>query len=225
MKPIAYVHNAFESKFGVPRQSGLVADIRSTIVFEPEYRVREALRGIEEWSHLWLIWTFHKAQRESWQPTVRPPVLGGNTRVGVFATRSPFRPNSLGLSCVKLEAVREEPGLGAVLVVSGADMMDGTPIVDIKPYVPYADCHPEASGGFTDTSVKRTVEVDCPETLLTRLPEEQRKGLLGVLHQDPRPAYQDEPGRVYGFPFAGFEIKFTVENGILHVHEIAKEEA
>lgn len=224
MKPIAHIHNAFDSKFGVPRQSGLVTEISSTIVFEPEYRVREALRGIEGWSHLWLLWTFHKAQREGWQPTVRPPVLGGNTRVGVFATRSPFRPNAIGLSCVHLEKVREEAGHGTVLIVSGADMMDGTPILDIKPYVPYADCHPDATGGFTDTAVKRMVKVDCPAALLERLPQEHREGLLGVLRQDPRPAYQEEAGRVYGFPFAGFEIRFTVENGVLHVRSIAREE-
>ncbi len=223
MQPIATIHNAYDSKFGVPRQSGLVPQVLSRVVFEKEYRVPEALRGIEGWSHLWLLWTFHRAQRESWSPTVRPPVLGGNTRVGVFATRSPFRPNSIGLSCVRLEQIREEPNLGHVLIVSGADLMDGTPILDIKPYVPYADCHPEATGGFTEIAPKRTVQVDCPTALLQRLTEDNRQALLAVLAQDPRPAYQDEPGRTYGFSFAVHEIKFTVADGILHVLDITPE--
>lgn len=222
MEIIARIHNDFGTKFGVPRQSGLVPEVRSLVVFEEAYRVPEALRGIEGWSHLWLVWQFHKAQRDSWSPTVRPPRLGGNTRVGVFATRSPFRPNNIGLSCVKLEAVREAPGLGLVLEVSGADLMDGTPIYDIKPYVPYADCHPEATGGFTDETAKRTVTVDCPEALLAVVPEGSREGLLGVLHQDPRPAYQDDPERVYGFPFAGCEVRFRVEDGVLHVVSIER---
>ena len=220
MEIIARIRNDFTGKFGVPRQSGLVEEVLSTIVFEPAYRVPEALRGMEGWSHLWLIWQFHRAVRPGWSPTVRPPRLGGNERVGVFATRSPFRPNAIGLSCVRLVAVREEPGLGHVLVVAGADLMDGTPILDIKPYVPYADCRPEATGGFTDATQKRTVRVECPPALLERLPEASRAALLGVLREDPRPAYQDDPERVYGFPFAGHEVRFRVAEGVLRVLEV-----
>jgi len=217
MEIIARIRNGFQEKFGVPRQSGLVPELRSMIVFEPRYRVDEALRGLADWSHLWLIWRFHKAERDGWSPTVRPPRLGGNTRVGVFATRSPFRPNNIGLSCVKLEAVRPEPGLGTVLIVSGADLMDGTPILDIKPYLPMADCRPEATGGFTDTHEKRTVTVECSPDLLMVLPEESREALLGVLREDPRPAYQDDPERVYGFAFAGCEVRFRVAGSVLTV--------
>ena len=224
MEPIAFIRNDFSSKFGVPRQSGLVPELLSEIEFAPAYRVPEAVRGIEDWSHLWLIWSFHKAGRAGWSPTVRPPRLGGNTRVGVFATRSPFRPNSIGLSCVKLEQVRMDPERGPILVVSGADLMNGTPILDIKPYLPLADCHPEATGGFTDTHEKRTVEVVCPEALLQLLPAESRQGLLGVLHEDPRPAYQDDPERVYGFGFAGYNVRFRVEGHVLTVIEISPEE-
>ncbi len=220
MEIIARIRNDFTGKFGVPRQSGLVEEVLSTIVFEPPYRVPEALRGMEGWSHLWLIWQFHRAVRPGWSPTVRPPRLGGNERVGVFATRSPFRPNAIGLSCVRLVAVREEPGLGHVLVVAGADLMDGTPILDIKPYVPYADCRPEATGGFTDDTQKRTVRVECPPELLEKLPEGSRAALLGVLREDPRPAYQDDPERVYGFPFAGHEVRFRVAEGVLRVLEV-----
>lgn len=219
---IAHIHNDFMGKFGVPRQSGLVMEVCSTVVFTPAYRVVEALRGLESWSHLWLVWQFHQALREGWSPTVRPPRLGGNERVGVFATRSPFRPNSIGLSCVKLVEVRETPSHGKVLVVAGADLMDGTPILDIKPYVPYADCHPEATGGFTDTAQKRTVQVSCPPQLLQKLPEGSRESLLGVLRQDPRPAYQDDPERVYGFGFAGHEIRFSVAGGVLTVLAVEK---
>lgn len=224
MKIIARIHNDFDAKFGVPRQSGLVSEVISTIVFEPEYRASEALRDIEKWSHLWLIWRFHQAVRPGWSPTVRPPRLGGNERVGVFATRSPFRPNHMGLSCVKLVAMREEKGLGHVLVVAGADLMDGTPILDIKPYVPYADCHPEATGGFTDETEKRTVEVRCASELLNRLPEGSRAALLGVLREDPRPAYQDDPNRVYGFPFAGHEVRFRVTEGVLTVLDVEEKQ-
>ena len=224
MKTIATIHNDFSSKFGVPRQPGLVPEVISTIVFEPEYRVAEALRGIEGYSHLWVIWRFHQAERESWSPTVRPPRLGGNERVGVFATRSPFRPNPIGLSVVRLVAVERDERLGAVLRVSGADMVDGTPVLDIKPYLPYADSVPEATGGFTDTAQKRQVEVDCPARWLEVVPMEKREALLGVLRQDPRPAYQHDPERVYGFGFGGLEIRFRVDGDVLTVVEITEEE-
>lgn len=190
------------------------------MVFEPKYRVDEALRGIEQWSHLWLLWEFHQTKMEDWSPTVRPPRLGGNTRLGVFATRSPVRPNRIGLSCVRLREVRRDPQLGLVLVVTGADLVNGTPILDIKPYLPLSDCRPEATGGFTDTHQKRTCRVECPAEVLNRLPEQSRAGLIGVLEQDPRPAYQDDPGRVYGFPFAGHEIRFRVQDGLLTVIDI-----
>ena len=225
MKTIAYVRNDFSSKFGVPRQPGLVPEVISTIVFEPEYRVAEALRGLEGYSHLWVVWMFHQAQREAWSPTVRPPRLGGNTRVGVFATRSPFRPNPIGLSVVKLVGIERAEGLGTVLRVSGADMMDGTPVLDIKPYVPYADCIPEATGGFTQTTEKRQVVVSCEERLLGMVPPEKREALLGVLRQDPRPAYQHDPERVYGFGFAGLEVRFRVAGETLTVVDITKGES
>ena len=223
MKTIATIRNDFSSKFGVPRQPGLVPEVVSTIVFEPEYRVAEALRGIEGYSHLWVIWRFHQAKRESWSPTVRPPRLGGNERVGVFATRSPFRPNPIGLSVVKLVAVERDERLGMVLRVSGADMVDGTPVLDIKPYLPYADIVPEATGGFTDAAQKRQVTVDCPARWLEMVPMEKREALLGVLRQDPRPAYQHDPERVYGFGFGGLEVRFKVNGEVLSVVEITKE--
>ncbi len=209
MKVIARIRSDFPEKFGIPRQSGLVPQLRAKIVFEPEFRNADALRGIEGFSHLWLIWQFSAAVRETWSPTVRPPRLGGNERVGVFATRSPFRPNAVGLSCVKLEGVAHEEGSGDVLIVSGADLMDGTPIYDVKPYLPYADAHPEARGGFAP-SPKETVAVDCPPELLAALPEGQREALLGVLAQDPRPQYQHDPERVYGMSFGGWDVKFRV---------------
>ena len=209
MKVIARIHSDFPEKFGIPRQSGLVPQLRAKIVFEPEFRNADALRGIEGFSHLWLIWRFSAAVRETWSPTVRPPRLGGNERVGVFATRSPFRPNAVGLSCVKLEGVAHEEGSGDVLIVSGADLMDGTPIYDVKPYLPYADAHPEARGGFAP-SPKETVAVDCPPELLAALPDGQREALLGVLAQDPRPQYQHDPERVYGMSFGGWDVKFRV---------------
>lgn len=224
MKTIATIRNDFSSKFGVPRQPGLVPEVISTIVFEPEYRVAEALRGIEGYSHLWVIWRFHQAERESWSPTVRPPRLGGNERVGVFATRSPFRPNPIGLSVVKLVAVERDEHLGTVLRVSGADMVDGTPVLDIKPYLPYADAVPEATGGFTDVAQKRQVTVECPERWLELVPREKRDALLGVLRQDPRPAYQHDPARIYGFGFGGLEVRFKVDGETLTVVEIVKEE-
>ena len=230
MQIIARVRNDFPTKFGLPRQSGLVPELVSTIVFEPEFRVAEALRGIESYSHLWLIWEFHQAHRGSaengdelpWRPTVRPPRLGGNTRMGVFATRSPFRPNPIGLTVVKLLAVADSPE-GKVLVVTGADMMDGTPIYDIKPYLPYVDSVPEAVGGFTDEKAGYHLDVDFPEELLGRVPKEMQETLLGVLAQDPRPAYQHDEERVYGLPYGGLDVKFKVQGGVLTVVGITKE--
>ena len=216
IRPIARMKSDFPTKFGIPRQSGLVEELRSTIVFEPEFRNADTLRGIEGFSHLWLIWHFSEAVRDSWSPTVRPPRLGGNTRMGVFATRSPFRPNNLGLSCVKLLGV-EQTNEGAVLHVAGADLMDGTPIFDIKPYIPYSDSHPHALGGFTDTAGDFLLEVDFPANLLAVLPEDKRESARAVLSHDPRPSYQHKPGRVYGLVFAGFDIRFTVENDTLTV--------
>ena len=221
MKVIARIRSDFPEKFGIPRQSGLVPQLRAKIVFEPEFRNADALRGIEGFSHLWLIWQFSAAVRETWSPTVRPPRLGGNERVGVFATRSPFRPNAVGLSCVKLEGVAHEEGSGDVLIVSGADLMDGTPIYDVKPYLPYADAHPEARGGFAP-SPKETVAVDCLPELLAALPEGQREALLGVLAQDPRPQYQHDPERVYGMSFGGWDVKFRVRGERLEVLSLAE---
>lgn len=217
MKIIARIHTDFPTKFGIPRQSGLVDELRSTLVFEPEYRDENALRGIEQFSHLWLIWQFSEAVREDWSPTVRPPRLGGNTRLGVFATRSPFRPNAIGLSSVKLEGVRRDPKLGMVLDLACADLMDGTPILDIKPYIPFSDAHPEAAAGYTAQTIAHALKVDFPEALLEKVPMEKRAALTGVLAQDPRPSYQEDPQRIYGFPFAGQEIRFRVDGEQLHV--------
>ncbi len=222
MKIIARIRTDFATKFGVPRQAGLVEELRATIVFEPEYRNADALRGIEGFSHIWLIWQFSQAVRETWSPTVRPPRLGGNTRIGVFATRSPFRPNAIGLSSVRLLGVRQEPGLGAVLEVSGADLMDGTPIYDIKPYLAYTDSHPEAAGGFTDPNGWRKLKVEFPEELLVRIPVQRRQGLIGVLEQDPRPSYQKDSQRVYGLTFGGWNVRFTVHEGVLTVIEVTE---
>ena len=221
MKVIARIRSDFPEKFGIPRQSGLVPQLRAKIVFEPEFRNADALRGIEGFSHLWLIWQFSAAVRDTWSPTVRPPRLGGNERVGVFATRSPFRPNAVGLSCVRLEGVAREEGLGEVLIVSGADLMDATPIYDIKPYLPYADAHPEALGGFAPAP-KETLAVDCPPELLAALPEEQREALLGVLAQDPRPQYQHDPARVYAMSFGGWDVKFRVRGERVEVLSLAE---
>ena len=215
---IARIHSDFPTKFGIPRQSALVPELKSRIVFEPEYRDENALRGIGQFTHLWLIWNF--SESKGWSPTVRPPRLGGNTRLGVFATRSPFRPNPIGLSVVRLEGVERDPKLGPVLVVSGADLLDGTPILDVKPYIPYADSHPEASGGFTAQTVSHHLDVDFPDQLLQRVPDNKRAALIGVLSQDPRPSYQDDPERVYGFPFAGMEVRFRVEGEQLTVVDI-----
>ena len=223
MKIIARIHTPFDTKFGIPRQSGVAADVKGEIVFEPEYREQEAVRGLEGFSHIWLIWCFSESVTDKWSPTVRPPRLGGNARMGVFATRSPFRPNAIGLSCVKLESVQHEDGFGDVLIVSGADLMDGTPIYDIKPYLPYADAHPEALGGFAPSS-KETIEVKSPPELLQKLPEGQREALLGVLAQDPRPQYQNDPERVYGMSFGGWDVKFRVKDGVLTVLSLAETE-
>ncbi|OUN21589.1 tRNA (N6-threonylcarbamoyladenosine(37)-N6)-methyltransferase TrmO [Flavonifractor sp. An82] len=217
MHIIARIRSDFPTKFGIPRQSGLVEELKATIVFEPAYRNPDALRGLEEFSHIWLIWQFSEAVRDKWSPTVRPPRLGGNTRMGVFATRSPFRPNAIGLSCVKLEEIRKDPKLGTVLVVSGADLMDGTPILDIKPYLPYADSRPEATGGFTGNVGGKVLEVDFPPELLAQVPEDKRGALIGVLSRDPRPSYQHDPGRVYGMAFGGWEVGFSVDGDTLRV--------
>lgn len=217
---IARMHSDFPTKFGIPRQSGLVEELESTIIFEPEFRNTDALRGIEGYSHLWIIWQFSQAVRQEWSPTVRPPRLGGNTRMGVFATRSPFRPNNLGLSCVKLLRVEQTENNGTVLHVAGADLMDGTPIFDIKPYIPYSDSFPDATGGFTDTAEDFILEVNFPAHLLVRLPESKRQAAIGVLSHDPRPSYQKKPDRTYGLSFAGFDIRFTVQGKTLTVCEV-----
>ncbi len=221
LKVIARMESEFPQKFGLPRQSGLVPELRGTVVFEPPYRDPEALRGVEGFSHLWLLWGFSAAQREGFSPTVRPPRLGGNRRVGVFATRSPFRPNPLGLSCVKLDGVELHTPRGPVLRVSGGDLMDGTPIYDIKPYIPYADCRSEAREGFAPPPER--LEVDFPPALLARVPQDRREALAGVLACDPRPRSQDDPERVYGMTFAGMEVKFSVSGGILTVRDVAAE--
>lgn len=218
---IARMHSDFPTKFGIPRQSGLVQELRSTIIFEPEFRNPDALRGIEGYSHLWLIWQFSEAVRSDWSPTVRPPRLGGNTRMGVFATRSPFRPNSLGLSCVKLLGVEHTEQYGTVLHVGGADLMDGTPIFDIKPYIPYADCQTDAIGGFTESADAYLLEVNFPAELLATVPAEKQEAAIAVLSHDPRPSYQRKPDRVYGLTFAGFDIHFTVQDNTLTVTEVA----
>ncbi len=219
---IARMHSDFSEKFGIPRQSGLIQELRSTIVFEEAFRNADALRGIEGYSHLWIIWQFSHAVRTGWSPTVRPPRLGGNTRMGVFATRSPFRPNNLGLSCVKLLGVEHTESFGTVLHVGGADLLDGTPIFDIKPYIPYADSYPEAAGGFTDTAGDFLLEVDFPPARLQKLPESKRQAAVQVLSHDPRPSYQKDPERVYGLNFAGFDIRFRVKEKLLTVLEVNK---
>ena len=220
---IARMKSDFPTKFGIPRQSGLVEELRSTIIFEPAFRNDDALRGIEDFSHLWLIWQFSEAVREDWSPTVRPPRLGGNTRMGVFATRSPFRPNALGLSSVRLLGVEKTEEYGTVLHVGGADLMDGTPIFDIKPYIPYGDCHTDATGGFTDNAGEFLLAVDFPQELLSRLPEDKRSAAIGVLSHDPRPSYQRKPDRVYGIRFAGCDIRFSVQENTLTVVAVEPE--
>lgn len=220
LKVIAHIHTAFPTKFGIPRQSGLVDGLRGEILFTPEYRNADAVRGLEDFSHIWLVWQFSGAVRDSWSPTVRPPRLGGNTRLGVFATRSPFRPNNLGLSCVRLIQVERTEKFGTVLHVGGADLMDGTPIFDIKPYIPYSDCKPNAAGGFTDHADDFLLQVEFPAALLEKLPVEKRQAAIGVLSHDPRPAYQRTVGRVYGLTFAGHNIRFTVAGDTLTVLEV-----
>ena len=211
LQVIARIFTEFRTKFGIPRQSGIIASLQGTIVFEPKYRNPEALRGLEDFSHIWLIWEFSEAVRDSWSPTVRPPRLGGNVRKGVFATRSPFRPNPIGLSSVKLEKIELDPKLGPVLHVSGADLMNGTPIYDIKPYIAYTDSHPDAVSGFATKPAEHLLEVAFPEELLQKVPETQRNSLIAVLEHDPRPQYQDDPERVYGMAFGDLEIKFKVD--------------
>lgn len=218
IKPIAHIHTDFSTKFGIPRQSGLVKELQAKIIMEPEYRQPEAFRGLEGFSYVWLIWQFSETICKEWSPTVRPPRLGGNTRKGVFATRSPFRPNSLGLSSVKIEKVDlNDPEYGPVIYVSGADLMDGTPIFDIKPYVPDADSHPDAERGFSARATDYRLEVEFPEQWLQKIPEEKQQALIKVLAEDPRPAYQRDPDRIYGFGFAGGEIKFKVQDKKLTV--------
>jgi len=219
LTPIATIHSQFPEKFGVPRQSGLVEELEATVVFAPAFRTPDALRGIEGFSHLWLIWGFHLAQREGWSATVRPPRLGGNERLGVFATRSPFRPNPLGLSCVKLDRVEWDSPEGPVLHILGADLVDGTPIYDVKPYVPYADCRPEATEGFAPRP-QGGLTVTFAPGVEERVPTEERSALRGVLAQDPRPHYHTDPQRVYGLTFAGLEVRFTVEGETLTVREV-----
>ncbi len=217
---IARVRSDFPAKFGIPRQSGLVSSLQSTIVFEPDYRHPDAIRGLEEFSHLWLIWEFSQSIRENWSPTVRPPRLGGNTRMGVFATRSPFRPNPIGLSCVRLESIEYHTPEGAILHISGADLMDGTPIFDIKPYLPFTDSHPEAAGGFADQHLADHLEVYIPDSCKQQIPDGHLEALIEILRQDPRPAYQQDPDRIYGFIYASREIKFRVSQGRLEVLQI-----
>jgi len=217
---IAKMHSDFPTKFGIPRQSGVVESLRSTIIFEPEYRNPDTLRGLEDFSHIWIIWGFSEASNDSWSPTVRPPRLGGNSRLGVFATRSPFRPNPLGLSSVKVLEIENTFGNGMVIHVSGADLMDGSPIYDIKPYVPYADNHTDATAGFVSQSGISVLQVEIPDDLLDKVASDKRLALYGVLAQDPRPAYHEDEKRVYGMKFAGMEIKFLVKDGILAVFDI-----
>ena len=219
MHPIAHIETYFTTKFGIPRQSGIV-ETPGRIVFEPQYRVAEAVRGLEGFDYIWLIWQFSETVRNDWSPTVRPPRLGGNERVGVFATRSPFRPNPIGLSSVRLLRIEQDSQLGPVLYISGADLMDGTPIYDIKPYLPYTDCHPDARSGFATRPADSLLEVQCPPALLERLPLELRQPLLDLLAHDPRPQYQHDPDRIYGMAFGGHEVRFRISDNTLHITEI-----
>lgn len=215
--PVAYIHSGFPEKFGIPRQSGLIEALKADIIFEPEYAVPEAVRGMEAYSHLWLIWGFSESQRETWSPTVRPPRLGGNIRMGVFATRSPFRPNSLGLSCVRLEGIETDTADGPVLHVAGADLMDGTPIFDIKPYLPLSDIRLDATEGFAGEVKDYRLEVVCPPEYLSLIPEAHRGAVLALLAQDPRPSYQKDASRVYGMKYEGMNIRFRVNENVLTV--------
>ena len=222
MKIIGHIHTDFPSKFGIPRQSGLVQALKATITFEPEYRNPEAFRGLEEFSHIWLLWKFSKSEKSHWSATVKPPRLGGKKRMGVFATRSPYRPNDIGLSSVRLEKITFDSKLGPVLHVAGADLMDGTPIYDIKPYITYADCHPQATEGFAGAVKERELQVEFPPELLKLYPEEKQEAILGVLKQDPRPAYDTDETRVYGVDFAGYDVRFVVNGELLTVKELVK---
>ena len=221
IRPIAHIVNDFDEKFGIPRQSGLVPQLQARILFEPEFAQPQAVKGLEEFSHIWLIWEFSRAVRESWSAMVRPPKLGGNTYMGVFATRSPFRPNSIGLSCVKLEKIEiGDKETGPVLYVSGADLLNGTPIYDIKPYLPYVDSHPEAAGGFTDRVNQDLLKVEFPSQLMALIPAEKREALIGILAQDPRPSYQNDPERIYGLTFAGKNVKFRIAGETVQVCKV-----
>lgn len=217
MKIIGHIRTDFPSKFGIPRQSGLIETLKGKIILEPEYRNPQVYKGIEQFSHIWLLWEFSEAKKEHWSATVKPPRLGGKTRMGVFATRAPFRPNNIGLSCVKLDRVEQDEKDGPVLWVAGVDLLDGTPIYDIKPYIPLTDCHPEASEGYTKETKIHELKVEFPEELLNQYPEEKRQAVLGILAQDPRPTYFQDPERVYGVPFAGFDVKFKVDGDTLVV--------
>lgn len=222
MKIIGHIHTDFSSKFGIPRQSGLVPELKGIITFEPEFRNPQAFRGLEEFSHIWILWKFSKSEKEHWSATVKPPRLGGKKRMGVFATRSPYRPNDIGLSSVKLEKISFDEKLGAMLYVAGADLLDGTPIYDIKPYIAYTDSHPDAAEGFAGTVKEKELQVDFPEELLSKFPKEKRDAILGVLSQDPRPAYDTDETRLYGVEFAGFDVRFTVTGELLKVKELIK---
>lgn len=222
IEPIGFIRSDFKEKFGIPRQSGRAPSLTAEIVFYPKYRNAEALRGIEGFSHLWLIFDFSKAHKTEWSATVRPPRLGGNTRVGVFASRSPFRPNPIGLSCVKLIGVEHRENEGDILMVAGADLLDGTPILDVKPYLPFADCHTDATAGYAAEGENHRLEVHFPEELFSLIPEEKRQGLTECLADDPRPSYQDEPDRIYGMAFGHFDILFKVQKDDLFVVEVKK---
>lgn len=219
---IAHIRSDFTTKFGIPRQSGLAPSQQATILFEPEYRDENALRGLEDYSHIWLIWGFSEVRMEKWSPMVKPPRLGGNKRMGIFATRSPFRPNPIGLSSVRLEGMEKVRGLGIVLHVSGADLMDGSPIYDIKPYLSFTDSHPDAKDGFAGTCRDETLSVDFADDLLMQIPPSKRAALLDSLRQDPRPGYQDDPDTPYGFEFAGLDVRFRVRDGVLTVFEVIR---
>ena len=222
MRTIAHIHTDFPEKFGIPRQSGLVKELKGKIIFEPEYRNPEAIRGLDEFTHIWLLWEFSESHKECWSATVKPPRLGGKRRVGVFASRSPYRPNGIGLSCVQLECIEMDEKLGPVLCVAGIDLMDKTPIYDIKPYIPLSDCHPEASEGYTRETKLHRLSVDFPEELLCTCPEEKRQGIIGVLAEDPRPAYVQDEKRTYGISYAGYNVRFQVVKDVVHVFEVEK---
>lgn len=222
MKPIAHIRSDFSTKFGIPRQSGLITELKGEIIFEPEFRNPEALRGLDHFSHIWLIWEFSASKRDKWSPTVRPPRLGGNIRMGVFATRSPFRPNPIGLSSVRLEKIEWQTDAGPVLHVTGADLMDGTPILDIKPYIAYSDCHMDATGGFTNNVANSRLEVMIPSEWLQMISPSKQQALREVLANDPRPSYQDDSNRIYGLAFAGLNVRFTVSDKVLTVVEVVE---